>query len=112
MGKLDAVHAKVFRAIHVEQHKLAKEDDIFAWAAEQPGVDVAKFKEIYNSFTVDNQVRHATQLQASLRRGRCAFHGRGRPLLHRWHHGWQHADRAASGGTTWWAQTPQGLMHR
>ncbi|MNL82859.1 Thiol:disulfide interchange protein DsbA precursor [compost metagenome] len=27
------------------------------------GVDVAKFKEIYNSFTVSNQVRRASQLQ-------------------------------------------------
>lgn len=28
MGKLDAVHAKVFRAIHVEKLKLAKDDDV------------------------------------------------------------------------------------
>ena len=27
------------------------------------GVDVAKFKEIYNSFNVANQARRATQLQ-------------------------------------------------
>lgn len=62
MGKLDALHAKVFRAIHVEKAKLAKDDEIMAWIATQ-GVDVAKFKEIYNSFTVSNQVRRASQLQ-------------------------------------------------
>ena len=62
MGKLDALHAKVFRAIHAEKQKLAKDDDIFAWIAQQ-GVDAAKFKEIYTSFTVSNQVRRATQLQ-------------------------------------------------
>ena len=62
MGKLDAVHAKVFRAIHVEKLKLAKDDDIFAWVGNQ-GVDVAKFKEVYNSFTVNNQARRAAQLQ-------------------------------------------------
>ena len=62
MGKLDAVHAKVFRAIHVETLKLAKDDDIFAWVGNQ-GVDVAKFKEVYNSFTVNNQARRAAQLQ-------------------------------------------------
>lgn len=62
MGKLDALHAKVFRAIHVEKAKLAKDDEIMAWIATQ-GVDVAKFKEIYSSFTVSNQVRRASQLQ-------------------------------------------------
>jgi thiol:disulfide interchange protein DsbA len=62
MGKLEALHAKVFRAIHVEKVKLAKDDEIFAWVAQQ-GVDAAKFKEVYASFTVSNQVRRASQLQ-------------------------------------------------
>jgi protein dithiol oxidoreductase (disulfide-forming) len=62
MGKLDAVHAKVFRAIHVEKLKLAKDEEIFAWVAAQ-GVDAAKFKEIYNSFNATNQARRAAQLQ-------------------------------------------------
>ena len=62
MGKVDEVHPKVFRAIHVERNRLAKDEDIFAWIAKQ-GVDVNKFKESYNSFTVSNQVRKATQLQ-------------------------------------------------
>ena len=63
MGKVDELHARVFRAIHVERQNLSKEDAIFAWVAKQPGVDMAKFKEIYNSFSVSNQVRRATQLQ-------------------------------------------------
>lgn len=62
MNLLDTLHAKVFHAIHVERNRLAKDDDIFAWIGKQ-GVDVAKFKESYNSFTVSNQVRKATQLQ-------------------------------------------------
>lgn len=62
MGKVEALHAKVFRAIHVEKVKLAKDDEILAWIGTQ-GVDVAKFKEIYSSFTVSNQVRRASQLQ-------------------------------------------------
>ena len=62
MGKLDALHAKVFRAIHVEKAKLAKDDDILAWVTQQ-GVDAAKFKEVYGSFSVANQVRRASQLQ-------------------------------------------------
>ena len=62
MGKLDEMHTKVFRAIHVDKLKLAKDDEILAWAAKQ-GLDAAKFKEVYGSFTVSNQVRRASQLQ-------------------------------------------------
>ena len=62
MGKLDEMHTKVFRTIHVDKLKLAKDDEILAWAAKQ-GLDAAKFKEIYGSFTVSNQVRRASQLQ-------------------------------------------------
>lgn len=62
MGKLEDLHAKVFRAIHVDRLKLTKDEEIFDWMGKQ-GVDVAKFKEVYNSFTVSNQVRKATQLQ-------------------------------------------------
>ncbi|KQW23915.1 thiol:disulfide interchange protein DsbA/DsbL [Acidovorax sp. Root402] len=64
MGKLEALHAKVFRAIHVEKAKLAKDDEILGWVTQQ-GVDAAKFKEVYGSFSVANQVRRASQLQDS-----------------------------------------------
>ena len=63
MGKVDELHARVFRAIHVERQKLATDAAVMEWMAKQPGVDQAKFKEIYNSFGVSNQVRRATQLQ-------------------------------------------------
>lgn len=63
MGKVDELHARVFRAIHVERQNLSKEDAVLAWVAKQPGMDMVKFKEIYNSFTVSSQVRRATQLQ-------------------------------------------------
>ena len=63
MDKVDELHARVFRAIHAERQNLSKEDAILAWMGKQPGVDMAKFKEIYNSFTVSNQVRRAAQLQ-------------------------------------------------
>lgn len=62
MPNFDALHVKVFHAIHVERNKLASDEAIFEWVGKQ-GVDVAKFKEVYNSFTVSNQVRKASQLQ-------------------------------------------------
>ncbi len=62
MDNFDAMHAQAFHAIHVERNRLATDDAIFAWVGKQ-GVDVAKFKEIYNSFNVASQVRKATALQ-------------------------------------------------
>lgn len=62
MNLVNTMHAKVFHAIHVERAKLSKDDQIFDWMAKQ-GVDMAKFKEMFNSFSVANQVRKATQLQ-------------------------------------------------
>ena len=62
MGKLEELHTKVFRAIHAEKVRMGKDDEIFAWVAKQ-GVDAAKFKEVYASFTVSNQIRRASQLQ-------------------------------------------------
>lgn len=62
MDNFDALHVKVFHAIHVERNKLANDESIFDWVAKQ-GVDVAKFKDAYNSFNVASQVRKATALQ-------------------------------------------------
>ena len=63
MGKVDELHARVFKAIHIEKQNLSKEDAIFAWVGKQPGMDLAKFKDQYKSFNVASQVRKATQLQ-------------------------------------------------
>ena len=62
MNLLPQLHAKVFRTIHVDRNLLKTDDAIFDWVGNQ-GVDVAKFKEVYNSFTVANQARKAAQLQ-------------------------------------------------
>lgn len=62
MNMLPQLHAKVFRAIHVERNGLKNDEAIFEWIGKQ-GVDAAKFKEVYNSFTVANQSRKAAQLQ-------------------------------------------------
>ena len=66
MNKLPELHAKVFRAVHVERQALNKDELIFEWIAKQ-GVDLAKFKEVYNSFTVSNQLRKASALQDAYR---------------------------------------------
>jgi thiol:disulfide interchange protein DsbA len=62
MGKLDELHAKVFHAIHAERQLINREEPILDWAAKQ-GLDKAKFKELYDSFSVSSKARRATQLQ-------------------------------------------------
>ena len=62
LGWLPQLHTKVFRAIHVERQPLNKDDLIFDWISKQ-GVDLAKFKEAYNSFNTANLLRKAGQLQ-------------------------------------------------
>ena len=60
MGRLD-LHSAVFNAIHQQRKRLFTEDAIVDWAGEQ-GLDVAKFKDTFNSFGVNSQVQRANTL--------------------------------------------------
>jgi thiol:disulfide interchange protein DsbA len=62
LGKVDELHDKVFAEIHQQRNPTNREEQILAFA-ERNGLDRAKFKELYNSFTVQTKVRKATQLQ-------------------------------------------------
>jgi protein dithiol oxidoreductase (disulfide-forming) len=62
LGKLDELHAKVYQAIHAERLPINREEPILDWAAKQ-GLDKAKVKELYNSFSVSSKARRASQLQ-------------------------------------------------
>ncbi|MBD3893735.1 thiol:disulfide interchange protein DsbA/DsbL [Hydrogenophaga sp.] len=62
MSQIDALHARVFRAIHVDRQRLGTPEAITDWVVRQ-GVDREKFSGFYNSFAVAGRVRRATQLQ-------------------------------------------------
>lgn len=62
MGKVAALHRKVFYAIHIEKQALNTAALVAAWAEKQ-GLNKAKFSELYNSFPVNMKARKATQLQ-------------------------------------------------
>ena len=62
MNKVEALHKKVFNAIHVEKLPLNTAELIADWAEKQ-GLNKAKFVESYNSFSIATKVRKATQLQ-------------------------------------------------
>jgi thiol:disulfide interchange protein DsbA len=62
LGKLDELHAKVYQTVHADRQPINREELILDWAGKQ-GLDKAKFKELYNSFSVSSKARRATQLQ-------------------------------------------------
>ncbi|MGN6701344.1 MAG: thiol:disulfide interchange protein DsbA/DsbL [Burkholderiaceae bacterium] len=61
MGKVDAMQAKIFHAIHVEHKSLNTDAEIADYIAQQ-GIDKQKFLATYNSFGVQSKVRQAAQL--------------------------------------------------
>lgn len=62
MDLVEKLHAKVFTAIHAEKRNLATGEAITEWIKQQ-GVDVAKFVQHYNSFTVVTKAGKASKLQ-------------------------------------------------
>ena len=62
LGKLDELHAKVFNAIHKEGKDLTREAGIVEWTGAQ-GLDTARVRELYNSFTISSKARRASQMQ-------------------------------------------------
>ena len=66
MGKLEALHVKLFTAIHGDKQKLDTFDALSAWAVKN-GLDKAKFTETFNSFGVATKARRATQLQEAFK---------------------------------------------
>jgi protein dithiol oxidoreductase (disulfide-forming) len=61
MGKVEAMHRKVFYAIHQERAKLDKGAEIAAFMAKN-GIDEKKFLEQFDSFSVQTKARQAKQL--------------------------------------------------
>lgn len=61
MGKLPELHAKVFRAWHVEHKRLGTDAAVIDWAAAN-GVDKAKFLEFWNSFGVLTKLKRLPQI--------------------------------------------------
>ena len=61
MGQVEAMHRKVFFAIHGDRLRLEKPADMAAFMAKN-GVDGAKFLDVFNSFSVQAKSRQATQL--------------------------------------------------
>jgi len=61
MGKLEALHKKIFAAIHLQNQRLLSESDMVTFVTAN-GVDGAKFSEMFRSFQVSTQANRAKQL--------------------------------------------------
>jgi thiol:disulfide interchange protein DsbA len=61
MGKLDEMHAKVFRAIHVDRVRLNSDDAILNWVGKN-GIDKTKFLDYWNSFSVQTKLKRLNQI--------------------------------------------------
>jgi len=66
LNKVDALHAQVFKAIHVERLNLSNSDNLANWAVSH-GIDKNKFMETFNSFGVVTQAKRAAQLQEAFK---------------------------------------------
>lgn len=62
LNMVDAMHGKLFHAIHTERQNLNTLATLSAWA-DKNGIAAAKFTEAFNSFGVATKARRATQLQ-------------------------------------------------
>lgn len=60
MGKLDEVHPKVFKAIHVDRVRMNKDDVVIDWAVKN-GLDKKKFIDTWNSFGVMTKLKRLPQ---------------------------------------------------
>lgn len=61
MGKLDEMHAKVFKAIHVDRIRMRDDATVIDWAARN-GLDRAAFTNAWNSFGVMTKLRRLPQI--------------------------------------------------
>jgi thiol:disulfide interchange protein DsbA len=60
-GSLEALHKRLFAALHVQRLRLDKDTDFAAWVGTNGG-DGAKFLEAYKSFGVATKLRQGKQL--------------------------------------------------
>ena len=61
LGQREALHRKVFEAIHVHNKRLNNEADITAFVVAN-GVDGAKFNAAFKSFSVDSKLRNGRKM--------------------------------------------------
>lgn len=62
INKLDAMHLKVFHAVHNQRLPLGTREGILDWAQKQPELKDTKFEQAYDSFSMQQHINRAQQL--------------------------------------------------
>lgn len=62
LNKLDAMHLKVFDAIHKQKVNLSTDDAIIEWAKQQPELKDSHFEQAYKGFSMVAAISQANQL--------------------------------------------------
>ena len=63
LGKLDALHEPLFKAMEVDKRRIFTEDDLVKFAQEV-GIDPKEFRAAYESFAVETKLAKAKEMQA------------------------------------------------
>ena len=66
LDKVEALHGKLFQAIHVEKQNLGSAEALAQWA-DKNGIPKAKFVELYNAFGVVTKAKRAHKLQEAFK---------------------------------------------
>jgi len=66
LNMVEAMHGKLFHAIHTERQQLSSAQALATWA-DKNGLPEKKFIETFNSFGVASKARRATQLQEAFK---------------------------------------------
>lgn len=61
VGQINNLHRKIFAAIHQQNRRLGTESEIFEFIGAQ-GVDMAKFRDAFGSFSANTRATRARQL--------------------------------------------------
>ena len=61
-NKLEAMHLKVFQAIHRDKVNLSSDTAVLGWASAQPELKDSNFAQAYNGFNMAAEVTRANQL--------------------------------------------------
>jgi thiol:disulfide interchange protein DsbA len=61
LGQLDRLHPAIFNAMHVDRLDLTNEKTLQEWVGKN-GIEVKKFMDTYNSFSVQGKAQRAKQL--------------------------------------------------
>jgi len=64
LGKVDQMHAKIFKAVHGDRIRLNKDEAIIDWVSKN-GIDRATFLNAWNSFGVTTKLRQLGKIVAN-----------------------------------------------